>query len=126
MATSSTDAANAAVDRLREVRARAGQRRAASKAAVEQLRERNREETRQLSERAKLARRGQGQQQWPDANRPPREMHLYDTEDEAPRPAQPPVSAPPPPVAHPRPAAGAPAPQRRPTDDDWSQESWLH
>ena len=123
MARSATDAATAAVERLRAAREQAKQRRAASRAAVEQLRERNREESRQLSERARLNRRGQPQQPWPDdaPGRAPREMRLYDTDDDAPRQ---PAPAPQPlrPTAPPRPAAAP----RRASDDDWSQESWLH
>jgi len=131
---SSTEAANTAVERLRTARAQAGQRRAASTTAVEQLRERNREETRQLSERAKLAKRGQTQQPWPDATRRPREMQLFDTEDDAQRPAAPPQPQHAPPPVQPRPVEPRPAApppgttgqQRRASDDDWSQESWLH
>lgn len=104
------DAAGGAVNRMRAARERARQRREASKKAVELLRARNREESRQLVERAKLAKRPH-QDPWPGHRPPrPRELSLYNVDDAEQRPQ-----------FIPRP----PAPQRT-TDDDWSQESWLH
>lgn len=127
MASSATDAATAAVERLRAARDQAKQRRAATKAAVEQLRERNREETRELSEQARLAKRRQNPPVWPETDREPQQMRLYDTDDaehDAPPPLRQPV--PPPRPVPPRPAAPPPAAPHRASDDDWSQESWLH
>ena len=111
MTASAAEAASAAVERMRTAREQAQRRRQASRAAVEQLRERNREECERLVERARHARHGQ--QQWP-GNRQPREMHLYDEDDET-APAATPPGAP-----------QRPPGQRSQTDDDWSQESWLH
>ena len=114
MAPSASDGVADAVRRLRAARDQARQRRAAASEAVEQLRERNREESRRLAERARLGRRAQPQ--WPGHQDQPRELHLYDAEE---------------PDASPAPATGVP-PQldvphgpRRASDDDWSQESWL-
>jgi hypothetical protein len=107
MAASSAEAASTAVERLRAAREQARGRRDAARTAVEQLRQRNREESRQLAERSHPARRGQ--QPSPDSHQP-RELHLYNTDA---------LDAP---VAHP-PAQSAP---QQPPPDDWSQESWLH
>jgi hypothetical protein len=104
-------AAEAAVDRMRAARETAKRKRAAARTAVKQLRERNREECRRLVDRARAAKQGH-QNPWPD-NRPPRprELHLFDTDAEEAG-----VTPEPKPKEQPR----------RTTDDDWSQESWLH
>jgi hypothetical protein len=128
MAPSASDAVATAVERLRAAREQAKRRREASRRAVEQLRQRNREESRRLAERARLGRRAHPQ--WPEHERQPRELHLYDAEEldhAAPQPAPPPPPATPPitpsqPQASPQRQQG----QQRPSDDDWSQESWLH
>jgi hypothetical protein len=113
MSASSAEAASAAVERLRTAREQAQRRRDAARTAVEQLRQRNREESRQLAERSHLARRGH--QPLPDS-RQPRELHLYNTDH---------LDAP---AAHPpaRPAPQQHHHEQRPSDGDWSQESWLH
>jgi hypothetical protein len=104
---SATEAAGTAVTRLHAARERARLRREAASKAVEQLRERNREESARLAERGKPGRRAQPQ--WPGHHHDPRELHLYDEDD------------PQPPPTRLRPPA---APQ--PPDDDWSQQTWLH
>lgn len=110
MAASPTDAANAAIDRLRTLREQARQRREQVKQAVKDVRERNHEESMQAMLRVRSARR-QGTPVWPAAHQDDRTMHLYE-DDEPESPAQRPTTAP-----------------RRPAhvdDDDWSNETWLH
>ena len=120
MPMSATDAASAAVERLRTLREQAKRRREHTREAVKQLRERNRRESHRLMEQAKVA-KGRAQP-WP-ASRPDRRMSLYEAEDvEAAVPPATPASQPP---ARPVP----PVTPRRPVgteDDDWSQETWLH
>jgi len=113
-------AAGSAADRLRAARERATLRREASRQAVEQLRQRNRQESRTLAERAGVARR----QRWPEqpGHGRPQEMHLFDADADT-------VPVEPPPQPPARPSLPAPPRQpgaRRSPDDDWSQESWLH
>lgn len=128
--TSPTDAANLAVERLRAVREKAAERRAAGRKAVDELRERNREESRQLAEQAKARQAGRNQQQpgWPD-RRQPQTMSLYDNDGDDEPPYRPPVAGRPPHVPQQPPTpARPPQPRQQPRrdDDDWTQESWLH
>lgn len=116
MAGSPTDAADAAIERLRQLRAAARRNRERVRQAVEQVRARNREESLQAMLRVRAARRPGPA--WPTA-RQDRHMHLFDDEDAAePRPQPSPQPPPPQPGTH--------RPPQHVDDDDWSNETWLH
>lgn len=86
-------------------REQARRRREAASKAVEQLRVRNREESARLAQPGHPRRRGEPQ--WPRHEPEQRELQ-----------SPPPRSTP---ASHYHHAASP-----RPSDDDWSQESWLH
>lgn len=111
MAAAPADAAEVAVQRLRELREQAGQRQAAARAAVQRLRARNREQSQRLAGQAGA----RPQSAWPAGQPLSGELLLYETSELD----DPGVPTPPPrPAARPDHARG--------TDDDWAQESWLH
>ena len=125
-AGSPSDAASAAIERLRGLRVQARQQRDQVREAVRQVRARNHEESMQAMLRVRAARRPGAV--WP-TSRPERQMHLFDQDFDSDRdnlggqPAGPPNPSPG------RTPSQQPPPARRPPhvdDDDWSNETWLH